>query len=178
MIVAELLDAELHHQGMCNPCCCLDASHIWEVWIDFYEQIPEVQSISLALKDEFEHWSRRSWQSVTGDREGSQCHCIVMLRLLNLPNALLWCTCCLEWWDHCNLWEVSVYNFIRLTKICLLQEGDQKISGMYIFPMLQLRADLLILIWKASLETCLLSWSIIFKSEMLDQGWLLEMMFF
>ena len=47
-----------------------------------------------------------------------------------------------------------------------------KISGMYIFPVLWLRAGLLILMWMASpasLATCLLSWSIIWKWEMFAQ---------
>ena len=40
-----------------------------------------------------------------------------------------------------------------------------KISGMYIFPVLQLKAGLLILISKASLATCLLSWSNILRGR-------------
>ena len=50
---------------------------------------------------------------------------------------------------------------------------------MYIFLVLQLRAGWLILIWMsflASLSTCLASWFIIIKREMLARGWLLEML--
>ena len=34
-------------------CCPFDASHLWEVWIDLYEQILEVWSTSLTSVDEF-----------------------------------------------------------------------------------------------------------------------------
>ena len=54
-----------------------------------------------------------------------------------------------------------------------------KISGMYIFSVLQFRAVLLTLMEMdslASLATGLLSWSIILKWEMLAGGWLLEML--
>ena len=43
------------------------------------------------------------------------------------------------------------------------QRGWRKISEMYIFLVLLLRAVSLVLIWMASLETCLLSWSITLK---------------
>ena len=45
-----------------------------------------------------------------------------------------------------------------------------KISGMYIFPVLQLKVGLLILIWMASLATCYLSWSIILEVEDVGSG--------
>ena len=52
-----------------------------------------------------------------------------------------------------------------------------KISGMYIFPVLQLSVGLLILMWMASLAslaTCLLTWSITLKWEMLAWGWMFD----
>ena len=42
------------------------------MWIDLYEQMVEVQNTSLVTIDEFELWSRRSYQLEIGDREGSK----------------------------------------------------------------------------------------------------------
>ena len=99
---------------------------------------------------------------------------IVMLRLLNLPDTLLWRTCCLEWCDECDLVEgLSLPFGHNHWKMCLFQESGWRFLE-YNFPLLQLRASLLILIWMASLSsvaTCLLSWSISLKWKMLAFGW-------
>ena len=57
---------------MCELWCHLNASHLWEVWKDLYEQILEVQNYSLAPTDEFEIWSRRFWHFTIDDREAFQ----------------------------------------------------------------------------------------------------------
>ena len=72
-----------------------------------------------------------------------------------------------------TLWEVWVYHLVRLIGRSIWLN----ISGMYIFTVLQLMAELLILIWMVSLSslaTCLLSWSIILQWKLLALGWLLE----
>ena len=57
---------DCNYQEMCELCGPVDASHLWEVWIDLCEQILEVQSSSLAPKDEFEVEGPDTWQLVTG----------------------------------------------------------------------------------------------------------------
>ena len=66
---------------------------------------------------------------------------------------------------------------IRLIGRSICSKKVVKISRMQIFSVLQLRAGLFILIQiasQASLVTCLLSWYIILKWEMLALGWLLD----
>ena len=43
-----------YYHEMCEMCCHFDASHLWEVWIDLYEQILKVQSTSSAPMAEYE----------------------------------------------------------------------------------------------------------------------------
>ena len=103
---------------------------------------------------------------------------VVILRLLNVPNTLLWHTCYFEWYGECDF-VGSLESPIGLDSLvdplaprCLL-----KISRIYNLSVLQLRAGLLILIWMASLSslvTCLLSWYIILKWEILALWWLLD----
>ena len=68
------------------------------------------------------------------------------------------------------------YHLVRLIGRSVCFKWWLKISGMYIFPVLQLSAVFLILIWMASWATSFLSWSVILKWEMLAQRWLLEML--
>ena len=75
-------------------------------------------------------------------------------------------------WSESPSWLDSLSRSICSKKVV-------KMSGMYSFPMLWLKAILLIVIWMASLAshtTCLLSWSIILKWEILTLGWLLFML--
>ena len=99
---------------------------------------------------------------------------IVMLRLLNLSNTavegLLLGMLRLVW----PCWKSESTSWSDSLKDLSLPRRWLKISGMYIFQVLQLRAGLLILIWMAclaSLAPCLLSQSIILKWEM--SGWVL-----
>ena len=78
---------------------------------------------------------------------------VLILRSLGLPITLLWRTCCLEWWDECKLvGDLSTILSDSLEDLSV-QRMWLKISGMYIFPVLQLRAGLLSLIWMASLDS-------------------------
>ena len=141
--------------------------------IYIYEQILEVQGNSLVpkmnLNLKVKVLTLGSWWQGRILVES-----VVMLRLLNLPNSLLWRTCCLkrlQW----------VWPFGRSTSMSLLESFENlsaprrwlKISGVYIFPVLWLRAWLLILIWMASLAsltTCLLSLSITLRGRCCLRG--------
>ena len=76
---------------------------------------------------------------------------------------------CGRFWRIFGLVEISALGLLMVPSSCL------KKLGMYILPLLQLSAGLVLLMCIASLvslETCLLSWSMILNCDISALGWL------
>ena len=63
-----------------------------------------------------------------------------------------------------------VHHLVRIIRRSVCSKKVVEDFFMYIFSVLQFRAGSLTLVWMVSLATCLLSWSIILKWEMLAWG--------
>ena len=131
---------------------------------------------SLAPIDEFDFWtniwSRGSWHLASGAREDPR-----WVSSKALHATLLLSTCCLEWRDECSLLGgLSLPLGQTQWKVYLLQEGGWRFLGCTFFLCNGWGQGCWLYYERVSLTTCLLSWSIILKWEMLAQGWLLEML--